>query len=120
MFGLTIKLSKENEKLERNILASKNHVNHLESDNNRLSNELDEFRRQSLKSSKFETCDSLRNEIEILHETLSKFAKGKENLGLTLSNQRASHNKTRICYRPNKSFISICHAKHKTKHSIYK
>lgn len=40
MFALSVKLRKENEKLERNILDLKNHMNYLESNNDRLGIEL--------------------------------------------------------------------------------
>lgn len=42
-----------------------------------------------LKLNKCETRSSLRNEIESLHETLSKFTKGNVNLHKILSNQKS-------------------------------
>lgn len=51
-----------------------------------------------MKSNKRETCDSLRNKIEDLHEILTKFTMGKDYLDVILSNQRASYNKVGLCY----------------------
>lgn len=70
MFILSVKLSKKNEKLERNIIDFKNYIEFLESSDKRLGIELHEFRLQSSKSRNCELCDSLKNEVKSLHETL--------------------------------------------------
>lgn len=62
----------------------------LKISNKVLGNEIDEIRRQLVKC---ETCISLKNYLDNLHETLGKFVKGKKNLDLILSNQRASYDK---------------------------
>lgn len=86
MFDLSVKLSKKNDELERNILAFQNHIKALESENDKISDEMNTLRIQALKINKCETCDSLRNEIENSYETLSKFTQGKQNLDMILSN----------------------------------
>lgn len=101
-------------------LAYQNRVKVLESENNRLRNQTNMIIKQALKTNSCEMCGPLRNEIESFHETLIKFTKGKDNLNMILSNQRASYNKTDLGYQPNKIFISIFHAKKKTNHYFYK
>lgn len=133
IFKLIVKIKNKNEKLERNIVdfndhieflessnKFKNHIEFFESRNKRLHIELDEFRRQSLKSNICEICDSLKYEIKSLHETLGKSTKDKESLDLTLLNQRVSYSKIELGYQPNQSLISICQAKKKTNWSLFK
>lgn len=63
-----------------------------------------------MKHNKHETYNSLRNEIEDLHEILNNFTKGKDNLNMILYNQRTLHNKADLGYQPinnTKSFMSI-------------
>lgn len=43
-----------------------------------------------------ETCVSLKKEGTNLHEPLTKFIKGKENINLILSSQMPSLNKSRL------------------------
>lgn len=50
---------------------------------------------------------------------IGKFTKGKDNLNLILSNQRGSY-KNGLSYQPNKSFISIFHAKKNINQFVYK
>lgn len=69
MSSLSDKLNKKNEKLKRNILTLKDHIEYLENNNDKLALNLDNLRKQSLKSSKFETCDSLKNEHENIHKS---------------------------------------------------
>lgn len=107
MFDLSVKLSKKNDELERNILAFQNHIKALESENDNISDEMNTLRRQDLKINKCETCDSLRNEIENLHETLSKFTQGKQNLDMILSNQTTLYNKVGLSSQPNKIMPNI-------------
>lgn len=53
-----------------------------------------------MKSKKCETCDSLRNIIEDLHETLSKFTMIRDNHNTILSNQKTSYNKANLTSNP--------------------
>lgn len=101
-------------------LAYQNRVKALESENNKLRNQTNMIIKQALKTNSCETCGPLKNEFESFHETLIKFTKGKDNLNMILSNQRASYNKTDLGYQPNKIFISIFHSKKKTNHYFYK
>lgn len=85
--------------------------------------ELNQHKICVVKSNKFETCDSLRGEIEDLYKTLSKFTKGKYNLDMIPSNQIASYSKSSLGYQPDssaKSFMIICLAEKKKNHTIYK
>lgn len=93
MFKLSVKLSKENEKLERSILELKDYINFKENSDKVLENEIVEIIRQSVKC---ETHVSWKNKVDNMHETLGKFTKGKENLDLILPNQRTSYNKNRL------------------------
>lgn len=76
MLNLTIKT----DELERNMIEFHNHVKANGNENDRVVDEMNMRSRQTLKSNRYETCDSLRNKIESLHENLSKFTKGKENI----------------------------------------
>lgn len=44
------------------------------------------IKRQTFKSNRCEFCDALRNEVNNLHKTLSKFTKEKDKHDMILSN----------------------------------
>lgn len=52
-----------------------------------------------------ETCVSMKKEANDLHETLSKFTKGSENLNLVISNKIISLNKNGLGFKSNRSLI---------------
>lgn len=51
----------------------------------------------------YETCVSLKKEVTDLHETLSKFTKGKENFDLIISSKMPSLNKNGLELKPDKA-----------------
>lgn len=72
---------------------------------------------------KCETCNSLRNKIEDLHEVLSKLTMRRYILYMILSHQRVFYSKAFLGYQSNnnaKSFMSIFHSKMKMIHIVYK
>lgn len=56
---------------------------------------------------KYETCESLRNEVISFHVTLGKSTMYKQKLYLILSSQIVSHNKNGLGYKPNRLFSNI-------------
>lgn len=87
MFKLRVKLSKENDKLERSIILRKkqifklsvklsNYIEFMENNDKAFGNEIIEIRRELVKC---ETYASLKN-VYNLHVTLGKFNEDKENL----------------------------------------
>lgn len=77
IFKFTTNLLRENEKLEKNIFDFKYYIEFLENINKILSEEIASTRREYLKSDKCESCESLKNEVISLYETLEKLTKGK-------------------------------------------
>lgn len=98
-------------------------MKYLEDENEIIRDELNQLRKCVVNSIKYKNCNSFRTEIEDLLEILSKFIKGRDNLYMILSNQRASYNKVGLGYQPNnnaKYFMSICIPKKKNNHTIHK
>lgn len=54
-------------------------------------------------ASKCETSVNMKKEVTNFHETLNKFAKGKENLDTILSNQRPFFNKIGLSLKSSRS-----------------
>lgn len=71
MIDLNVKLSKKNDDLERNVIEFHSDVKATESENERIIDEMNMFRRKTSKSNRCETYDLLGYEIE----SLSKFIK---------------------------------------------
>lgn len=74
-------------------------------------------------SIKYDQCESLKNKIVDIQNTLNKFTKGKDNLNLLLGNQMASYDKAGICYEPKKninSFRNVFNSQQKSKCKILK
>lgn len=90
MFQLSVKVSKENKKLEKSITDLKDYVEFLENSNKILGEEISSIWSESFKSNKWYSCESLKNRVTNFHETLGKFTKGKDKLNLILSSQKAS------------------------------
>lgn len=88
MFKLNVKLNKENDKLEKNIIDLKDDSKFLENNNKILGKEISSIRREWLISNKCESYESLKNGVTNLHETLEKFTKDKNKLDLIISSQR--------------------------------
>lgn len=96
------KLTKQNDKLEKNIIGLKDHIEFLKNSNKILCEEISSIRSEYLKTNKCESCEPLKNEVTSLHETLDKFTKGKDKFDLILANQKAAFNKNGIRYKPNR------------------
>lgn len=77
MGKLSVKLTKESEKLEKNNIGLKNYVDFLENRNKFLYEEISSIRNESLKSTKCDSRASFKIEVVNLHETLSKITKEK-------------------------------------------
>lgn len=70
-----------------------------------------------------ENCDNLKIKIEDLHETLPKFARGRYDIDIILSNLTWTYNKVSLSYQAKnngKTFNKICPAKNKINHSVFK
>lgn len=94
----------------------------VEDENELIRDEMNFLRRQVLRTNNYKTCDSLRVEIEYLHETLRQFTIKRDNLNMIFSNQ-ITYNKSCIGYQSNsntKKFKNICLAKNKMNHIVYK
>lgn len=87
MFKLSVKLSKENGKLEISIIVFKGYIDFLENGNKIIGEEITAIINQYLKLDKCEICVSLKIEVDDLYETLGKFTKGNEKLDLILSSK---------------------------------
>lgn len=84
MFASSVKLDKENEKLERNSLTLKDDIEYLKGKVNKWNWKL--AWDHSLNQVNVKVVLFFLNEIENLHEMISKFTKDKENIDLILSN----------------------------------
>lgn len=100
MYYLSIKDSKENDKLARIIITYKNHVTSLEHENERIIDEKNELGKTTLKTDdmKCKTCDFLKIKIKNLYETLIKFTKERYNIDTIISNQIGTYNKCDISH----------------------
>lgn len=81
-YALRVRLCKENEELEKYIVIYKNQMKFLEYENERTIKELEWLKKCVWKSSKCDTCYSLRYEIENFLKTLRKIIMGRGNLDI--------------------------------------
>lgn len=101
------------------MIDPKDYAEFLENNNKILYEEIVNIRRESLKSTKCDSCDSFKIEVANIHETLSKFTKRKENLDLILSNQIPSFNKN-VGFKPYKSLKKITNNRKNLNYVVYK
>lgn len=116
MFIISSELVKENDKLRKFNSYLKEYLGSLEERKKSVNLEITKIRN----SSKFcETHVSLKKKVDDLHETLSKFTQGIENLDLVLSSQIPSLNQNGIGLKKNrKPNRGIYHKKNN--HLLYK
>lgn len=103
MFKISVNLSKENEKLENIIIDLKDYVKFLENRSKILGEEISSIKREYLNSNKCNSCNSFKNEVTSLQETLGELTKGKDKLDIIMSSQKALFNKNWIGYKPDRS-----------------
>lgn len=74
---LNVNLVKEHDKIEKHNVDLKYYIEFIKNNNETLIYEMTNLRNQA---SKCETCVSMKKEVKVLHEILSKIIKGKEKL----------------------------------------
>lgn len=100
LFKISVKLVEENDRIKKHNLDLKESVKFLEERKKSLKLEITNLRNSR------ETCDtyvSFKKEVIDLHETLSKFTKGKENIDLILSSQKTCLNKNGLGFKRDKT-----------------
>lgn len=93
MFKLNVKLTKDNDKLENHIICFEEFVEFFENSDKILGEEIVSIKSESLKSDQCKSCESLKNEVTNLYETLEKFTKFKDKLDFILSNPKTYFDK---------------------------